>query len=92
MTEASSETRKLPLFERYLSLWVALAIGVGVALGSVAPGLMQQVARLEVARVNVVVAALIWVMIYPMMLKIEPRTIALVGRRPKGIVLTVGSI
>jgi arsenite transporter len=89
MDAASPESRKLPLFERYLSVWVALAIGVGVALGSVAPALMQQLARLEFARVNIVVAVLIWVMIYPMMLKIEPRTIAQVGRRPKGILLTL---
>src|SRR5688500_4428636 len=89
MDAASPESRKLPLFERYLSVWVALAIGVGVALGSVAPALMQQLARLEFARVNIGVAVLIWVMIYPMMLKIEPRTIAQVGRRPKGILLTL---
>ncbi|MBK8207655.1 MAG: ACR3 family arsenite efflux transporter [Planctomycetes bacterium] len=79
----------MPLFERFLSLWIALAIVAGVALGSVAPGMMQQLAGLEVARVNVLVAVLIWVMIYPMMLKIAPRSIAHVGRRPKGILLTV---
>ena len=49
------------LFERWLSLWVALAIGAGVALGSAAPSAFAQVAALEFAHVNLVVAALIWV-------------------------------
>jgi ACR3 family arsenite transporter len=77
------------LFEKYLSLWVALAIGAGVALGTAAPGLIQHVAKLEFASVNLVVAALIWVMIYPMMLKVVPRSIAKVGQRPKGLILTL---
>jgi len=77
------------LFERYLSLWVALAIALGVFLGQVAPSAVELVARLEFARINLLVAALIWVMIYPMMLAIEPRSIAAVGRRPKGLVLTL---
>jgi arsenite transporter len=77
------------IFERYLSLWVAVSIVVGVTAGKLMPDVVGQVARLEYASVNLVVAALIWLMIYPMMLKIEPRAIAQVGRRPKGIILTV---
>lgn len=77
------------VFERFLSLWVGLAILLGVALGRVAPALMAQVAKLEVAGVNVVIAALIWLMIYPMMLKIEPGCLRDVGRRPKGLALTL---
>ena len=77
------------LFEKYLSIWVALAIGAGIALGTAAPTLIQHVSRLEFASVNLVVAALIWVMIYPMMLKVVPRSIAKVGRRPKGLILTL---
>jgi len=76
-------------FERFLSLWVALAIAVGVGLGLVAPGLFESVAALEWARVNLVVAVLIWLMIYPMMLKVEPACLKDVARRPKGIVLTL---
>ena len=76
-------------FERFLTVWVALAIVAGVVLGRSAPALVQQVARLEVASINLVVAVLIWVMIYPMMLAVEPRCIAAVGRRPKGLVLTL---
>lgn len=77
------------LFERFLTVWVALAILAGVLLGRAAPGAVQLVAQLEVARINLVVAALIWVMIYPMMLAIDPRCIAAVGRRPRGLVLTL---
>jgi ACR3 family arsenite transporter len=76
-------------FERFLSLWVALAIGAGLVLGQVAPELAAAVATLELARINVPVAVLIWVMIYPMMLAIEPRCLAAVGRRPRGVVLTL---
>ena len=76
-------------FERFLSLWVALAIAVGVLLGRLAPGAFAAVSRFEVAHINLLVAALIWLMIYPMMLAIEPRCIAAVGRRPKGLILTL---
>ena len=76
-------------FERFLSLWVALAIGAGVALGLLVPGAFTAVAGLEVARVNIVVAVLIWLMIYPMMLKVEPKCLADVGRKPKGLALTL---
>ncbi len=77
------------IFERFLSLWVALAILLGVGLGLVAPGVFETVARLEWARVNLVVAALIWLMIYPMMLKVEPSCLKDVGRRPRGLALTL---
>ncbi|MBW2464737.1 MAG: ACR3 family arsenite efflux transporter [Deltaproteobacteria bacterium] len=77
------------VFERYLSLWVALAIAAGVGLGLVVPGLFEVVARLEWARVNLVVAALIWLMIYPMMLKVDPTCLKDVGKKPKGLALTL---
>lgn len=77
------------IFERFLSLWVALAIGTGVGLGLAFPGLFAAVARLEWASVNLVVAILIWLMIYPMMLKVEPGCLSQVGRKPKGLALTL---
>jgi arsenite transporter len=77
------------IFERFLSLWVALAIGVGVGLGLLFPGGFEVVSRLEVARVNLVVAVLIWLMIYPMMLKVEPSCLKDVGKKPKGLALTL---
>ncbi|HEX6813363.1 MAG TPA: ACR3 family arsenite efflux transporter [Planctomycetota bacterium] len=77
------------LFERLLSLWVALAILAGIAFGRLLPGTVTAVAGLEVEHINLLVAVLIWLMIYPMMLAIEPRCIAAVGRRPKGLILTL---
>ena len=77
------------VFEKYLSLWVALAIAAGVGLGVVAPSAFELAASLEWARVNLVVAVLIWLMIYPMMLKVDPSCLRDVGRRPKGLALTL---
>jgi len=77
------------IFERFLSVWVALAIAAGVGLGIVAPGAFQAVARFEWARVNLVVAVLIWLMIYPMMLRVEPTALKRAGTKPKGLALTL---
>ncbi len=77
------------LFERYLAVWVGLAILLGVGMGSVMSGLFAQVASLEVAGVNLVVAVLIWVMIYPMMIGVDFSSIKDVGRRPKGLCVTL---
>jgi ACR3 family arsenite transporter len=76
-------------FERFLSVWVALAIAVGVGLGLAVPEAFQAVARMEIARVNLVVAALIWLMVYPMMLKVDPSCLRDVGKKPKGLALTL---
>lgn len=77
------------LFERYLSVWVALAMLFGVVGGNLAPGVFAQVAALEYASVNLVIALFIWVMIYPMMVQIDFSAIKNVGKKPKGIVLTL---
>lgn len=77
------------IFERFLSLWVALAMAAGVGAGLVAPEAFEGVARLEWARVNLVVALLIWLMIFPMMLKVEPSCLRDVGKKPKGLALTL---
>ncbi len=77
------------IFERFLSIWVALAIAIGVGLGLIVPGFFGWIARLEWARVNLVVAVLIWLMIYPMMLKVDPGCLKDVGKKPKGLMLTL---
>jgi ACR3 family arsenite transporter len=77
------------LFERYLSLWVGLGIVAGVVLGNIIPGAFQLIAGVEYAQVNLVVAVLIWVMIYPMMVQIDFSAVKAVGKRPKGLVLTL---
>ncbi len=77
------------LFERYLSVWVGLAILAGIAAGAVVPGIFSAVAALEYAQVNLVIAVLIWVMIFPMMVQIDFTSIKDVGNKPKGLVLTL---
>ncbi|MCC5809607.1 MAG: ACR3 family arsenite efflux transporter [Ectothiorhodospiraceae bacterium] len=76
------------LFERYLSVWVALAIVAGIALGQFAPGVPETLSRFEYAQVSIPVAILIWAMIFPMMVQIDFSSILGVGRQPKGLVIT----
>ena len=78
------------IFERFLTVWVALGIGAGVVLGLWLPGVFQTVAALEYAQVNLVVAVFIWVMIYPMMIQIDWHAVKDVGKRPQGLLLTLG--
>jgi len=77
------------LFERFLSVWVALAIVLGVALGHYFPQVFELFSRWEYARVNLLVAVFIWLMIYPMMVQVDFASIKQVGRRPKGLFLTL---
>ena len=77
------------IFERYLSVWVGLCIVVGVGLGVLAPELFAMAARAQFAQVNVIVAVLIWVMIYPMMIQIDFGALRKAGDRPKGLALTL---
>lgn len=79
----------LGIFERLLSLWVALAIAAGLILGSLIPALFQALASLEVASVNLTVAVLIWAMVYPMMVGVDFSALKQIGDRPKGIVITL---
>jgi ACR3 family arsenite transporter len=77
------------LFERYLSVWVGISIIIGVVLGSIIPDFFSLVASLEYAHVNIVVAILIWLMVYPMMIQIDFSSIKDVGKKPKGLALTL---
>jgi len=80
---------RLGIFDRYLSLWVALCIGAGVAIGVFLPAIPEALSKLEYAQVSIPVAVLIWLMIYPMMLKIDFSSIRNAGRKPKGLVVTL---
>lgn len=87
---ASSQPRPaIGFFERYLTAWVALCIVVGIALGQLRPGVFQAVARLEVARVNLPVGLLIWIMIIPMLLKIDFGALGQVRSHWRGIGVTL---
>lgn len=82
------EQQGIGFFERYLTLWVALCIVVGIAIGQFLPMIPDTLSRFEYANVSVPVAILIWLMIYPMMLKVDFQSIKNVGKRPKGIMIT----
>ena len=84
--------KRLNVFERYLSLWVLVCMGAGIALGKLLPGLTDAVRELELgegSQINVAIAVLIWLMVYPMMLKIDFGSVVAVRERPKGILITL---
>jgi len=78
----------LGIFEKYLTVWVAICIIVGVAIGLLFPQIPQNLSRFEYAKVSIPVAILIWLMIYPMMLKIDFTSIVSASKKPKGLVVT----
>lgn len=77
------------LFERYLSIWVSLAILAGLGFGILFPGVFTLIAQFEYAHVNIIIAVLIWLMIYPMMVQVDFSAIKDTGKNPKGLVLTI---
>nr|WP_240635085.1 hypothetical protein [Pseudomonas hunanensis] len=87
-TEYDNPPESMGFFERYLTVWVALAIVAGVALGQFAPVVPETLSRFEYAQVSIPVAILIWAMIFPMMAQVDFSAVAGVGRQPKGLVIT----
>ena len=85
----SSESEKMGFFERYLTLWVALCIFVGIILGKVLGSSISVLSELNIATVNIPVAVLVWLMIFPMMVQIDFDSIKDVGKTPKGLALTL---
>jgi arsenite transporter len=88
----STRSQKMNVFERYLSAWVGLCMVAGVAIGKLFPQVTDLIRRLEIGdgtQINAAIAVLIWLMIYPMMLKIDFASVLEVRRRPKGLAITV---
>lgn len=88
----SKAPKRLNFFERYLSLWVLLCMVIGIALGKLLPGAVNSLSGMEFGKgsqVNIPIAILIWLMIYPMMLKIDFGSLAGVTKRPKGLLVTL---
>ncbi len=77
------------VFEKYLSIWIALAMVTGLVIGNVARGLVEAIAAAEFASVNLVVAVLIWAMVYPMMVGVDPGSLRDVARQPRGLLITL---
>jgi ACR3 family arsenite transporter len=78
----------ISFFEKYLTIWVALCMAVGVAIGVYLPGIPEFLSRFEYYKVSIPVAILIWLMIYPMMLKVDFKSVKKVGENPKGLIIT----
>jgi ACR3 family arsenite transporter len=84
--------KRLAFFERYLTIWVLLCMVIGVAFGKLLPGLTSTLSKLEFgqgSQVNVPIGILLWLMIYPMMLKVDFSSIGGIARRPKGLLVTL---
>ena len=91
-TAAQATPKRLNLFERYLTAWVGLCMAIGVLLGKALPGIVGAVRNMEFgeeSHINVPIGVLIWLMIYPMMLKVDFASVLEVGRRPKGLLITL---
>ena len=90
--QAPAPPKRLNFFERYLSLWVIICMVIGVALGKTMPGVVSSLSKLEFGKgsqVNIPIAVLIWLMIYPMMLKIDFGSLVGITKRPKGLLVTL---
>lgn len=88
----ATDIRRLNVFERYLTLWVAICMIAGVAVGKALPGMTDTLRRLEFAggsQINIPIAVLIWLMIYPMMLKVDFASVLGVRKRPRGLLITL---
>ncbi len=80
--------KKIGFFEKYLTLWVVLCMGAGILIGSLLPAIPEFLGNFEYANVSLPIAILIWLMIYPMMLKVDFKSIKEVGKNPKGLYVT----
>ena len=89
MSDTKTDTSEMGLFERYLTLWVAICIAIGIGLGHLFPNFFQGVGSLEVAHINLPVAVLVWLMIIPMLLKIDLKALKGVSQHWRGVGVTL---
>ena len=82
------EKSGISTFQRYLSLWVLLCMAVGILVGKFLPAVPEFLSKMEIAKISIPIAVLIWIMIYPMMLKVDFQSIKQVGKNPKGLFVT----
>lgn len=84
----SKEKSGIGVFQKYLTLWVILCMAAGILVGKFLPGIPQFLNQFEYARVSIPMAILIWLMIFPMMMKVDFQSIRNVGKNPKGLFVT----
>lgn len=82
------KTAPISTFQKYLSLWVLLCMAVGILVGKFMPAVPEILGKMEIAKISIPIAVLIWVMIYPMMLKMDFQSVKQVGKNPKGLFVT----
>lgn len=88
VTARPATSDPLGLFGRYLTVWVALGIVLGIGLGNLFPNQFAVLSRLEIGHVNLIMAVLIWIMIYPMMVNVDLSSLRHLGDRPQGLIIT----
>ena len=85
----TAPSKEMSFFDRYLTVWVGLCMIVGLLMGRFIPGPISELRRLEISQINLPIAVLIWLMIYPMMLKVDFASIVEAGKNPKGLLITL---
>lgn len=88
MKEHDNQPAGISFFERYLTVWVALCMLAGILIGKFTPAIPAFLGKLEYANVSIPIAVLIWIMIYPMMMKVDFKSVAYIGKNPKGLFIT----
>lgn len=88
MNKQDNQPAGISLFERYLTVWVALCMLSGILIGKFLPAIPELLGKLEYANVSIPVAVLIWIMIYPMMMKVDFKSVKYIGKNPKGLFVT----
>ncbi|MCK5529267.1 MAG: ACR3 family arsenite efflux transporter [Kiritimatiellae bacterium] len=88
MNKKQKQNSGISFFEKYLTIWVALCMGAGILIGKFIPAIPTMLGKLEYAKVSIPVAVLIWLMIYPMMMKVDFKSVKNVGKNPKGLFIT----
>lgn len=89
LEDQNKQAGTIGMFERWLTAWVALAMAAGLILGVVAPGIVEAIAAAEVASINLVVAVLIWAMVFPMMVGVDFGSVKDIAQQPRGLLITL---
>ena len=84
----SNQSKGINTFQRYLSVWVLLCMAIGVLIGHFIPAIPDTLGHFQISGISIPIAVLIWVMIYPMMMKVDFQSIKQIGKNPKGLLVT----
>lgn len=88
VTQLKNKENSISFFQKYLTIWVILCMTIGILIGKFIPIIPNMLGKLDVSGISIPIAILIWIMIYPMMLKVDFQSIKQIGRNPKGLIVT----